>query len=775
MGSKRQRRQKQKARKQAARSRREGSVPPRTFDIEQQGRFLQIRNEPTAEDLAGLRASLIAARPGLESRVSETRERLVEILRSVDPADLVARASLTYLRFDPNTYLESEDDHSPSHIEYLALQALAVGLDSPSTVHPGRAVQLTYEAIGLVRSLFSDTGMHIMLLALEESEREKKPITEYQLRARQNSLVVRGTGYPEHLERVISGCFGALDDLCARVLGFTGSDALSVHAGICKLIADRVNERTALAPERIAETTREVKRARRSGTRGMFPDWLLDLAPSKAKSEIEDMVQSWIFLDSRSLAVFTADDVAEVTGLRLEVVESCLEAFVCEPAEFDEEHHKFPAGAHPLTTKPVLRTEDGYLIPATRTVLEAIRPRMEDLLSEDSSAWETYVQHRGKFVEDEARRLLANAFPDSCSWTNIEWRSETDESDLDALVDCHELAIRLQCKSGRVTAPSRRGAPERMRDELDKLIGEAAEQHARLADSLEHYTPSALGLTDDVVQALSRPLQVEAIVTLDNVTTWATHAHQLRGIDVLPASRPVPWILSLTDLMVVADLLEGASLAHYLIRRQRLERDGRIYAYDELDWVGSYVFEGLFFDSYFEGEDPLTRLQLFTHTEDIDAWYFTRQGIRTENPAPKPSQQIPEQLEVLLRRLSAERPANWLVASLALLDGGDDWRNSWAEGVERIRSKVQTAGASDMSQMFSHLGLTIYVDHHANPAVVRTQARKYAQRKATELDRANWIVIGEGPDNKLFVVLHAGHGTSELFECFLTPNAQRPE
>ena len=496
---------------------------------------------------------------------------------------------------------------------------------------------------------------------------------------------------------------------------------------------------------------------------------------AEAKAEIAAMVQSWIFLDSRSLAVFTADEVADVTGLQLEVVKSCLEAFVCEPAEFDEEHHQLPTGAHPLTTKPVLRTEDGYLIPVTRTVLEAIRPRMEDLLRQDPSAWEAYLRHRGKFVEDEASRLLANAFPDSCSWTNIEWHSETDESDLDALVDCGELAIRLQCKSGRVTAPSRRGAPERMLDELDKLIKEAADQHHRLADALEQNAPSALGLTDDVIQALSRPMQMEAIVTLDDVTTWATHAHQLRGIDILPASRPVPWILSLTDLMVVVDLLEGASLAHYLIRRQRLERDGRIYAHDELDWVGSYIFEGLFYDSYFEGEEPLTRLQLLTYTEEIDAWYFTRQGIRTENPAPKPSQEIPEPLKLLLRRLSTERPANWLVASLALLDGGDDWRNSWAEGVERIRSKVHSVGCSDMSQTFSYLGLTIYVDHQASPSTVRSQARKFAQRKATELELANWIVIGEGPDNKLFVVLHADHGTSELFECFLTPNAQRPE
>ena len=734
MASKKQRKRKQKARRQAAQTPTEGFSPLHALDLEQQGRLLRVRNEATVEDLAGFRESLLATRPDLEARVSVTRDRLLEILRSVDPADLVARASLMYLSFDPNTYLESEDDHSPSHIEYLALQALKVGLDSSSSAHPGEAVKLTSEAIDLVRTLFSDTQTRLMLLSLEASDPEREPITEYQLRARQNSLVVRGTGYSEHLERVIAGCFGALDELCMRVLGFTARDAMSIHAGVCELITDRVNEQKAQAPERIAETTRELKRARRSGTSERFPGWLLDLPPSRAKAEIAAMVQSWIFLDSRSLAVFTADEVADMTGIQSEVVRSYLEAFVCEPTEFDEQHHGYPSGAHPLTTKPILRVGDGFLIPVTRTMLEAIRPRMEDLLREDPSARETYLRHRGKFVEDEASRLLAYAFPDSCSWTNLEWHSETDESELDALVDCGELAIRLQCKSGRVTAPSRRGAPERMLDELDKLIGEAADQHARLADALEQNGPFALGFTDDAIQALSRPLQLEAIITLDDVTTWATHAHQLRGLEILPANRSVPWILSLTDLMVVVDLLEGASLAHYLIRRQRLERDGRVFAHDELDWVGSYIAEGLFFDSYFEGEEALTQLQLFTYTEEIDAWYFTRQGIRTKNPVPKPSQEIPEPLAQLLRRLSTERPANWLLASIALLDGNSESRNRWSAGVDHIRSRVHSEGCSDVTQSSSYLGLTILVDHRVSPAVVRLRGQKYAQRKASELD-----------------------------------------
>lgn len=618
--------------------------------------------------------------------------------------------------------------------------------------------------------------MLLMFGSLERSDDPSELITDYELKVRMHSLRVRGTGYPEHLQRVITGCFAPLDDLCEQVLGFTAGNALAIHSGGAKLIACRVNERASRAPEHYEELNRELKRARRSGTSEFFPDRVLKLPPNQAKDYIAAMVQAWIFADARSLAVFTAQEVADLTGLPHELVKSFLEAFACEPTEFEPRHHELPSGAHPLTTMPVLKVAGGYLIPVPHTMLDAIRPRMEDQLSQDDSAWKKYVRHRGRFVEDEATRILADSLPGTSSWTELEWRSGANQGELDGLVDWGDMALRVQCKAGRITAPARRGAPKRMREELGELIGGAAQQHARLAHTLEQEPLSGVGFADDVARALSRPLQFEVIVTLDEVTTWATQANRLQGAEILPTDRSVPWILSLTDLMAVADLLEGASLAHYLVRRQRLERDRRIETHDELDWVGCYIAEGLYFDSFFEGEDALTGLTLLSYTEDIDAWYFTRQGARKKNPAPKPSQKIPRSLNLFLRRLARERPRNWLIASIALLDGDDESRNLWADGVERIRSKVDSQGWSNTTQMFDgRLGITLCADHRNRPATVRREAREYSQQKATEHAIPNWIVIGEGHDQKLFVLLQAEQNASEILELFLTPPVQQPQ
>jgi hypothetical protein len=132
--------------------------------------------------------------------------------------------------------------------------------------------------------------------------------------------------------------------------------------------------------------------------------------------------------------------------------------------------------------------------------------------------------------------------------------------------------------------------------------------------------------------------------------------------------------------MAVTDLLQEAELVHYLLRRQRIERDGRIEAHDELDWVGHYLAEGFYFDSYFDQETPPDVFRLLSYTEPINAWYFTREGVRMVE-APKPSQDIPKNLDLLIRRLEHERPRHWILAAIALLNGDQESRDLWHKAI----------------------------------------------------------------------------------------------
>lgn len=736
------------------------------------GRMITMRNTLSPEEHSRMVEAFVAGADDLRRKQEERRIRLLEILAEIDPIDLLARASLTYLHIDPDTYKEWESDRSPAHVEYLALQILGAGVTTSRECDPLITGRLTGEAVEIVREMFRDAQMLFIMGGIRaRRERPDDHTVDHALKTRLEALSVRGTGYTEHLIRVIHGCLDPFDDECRERLGFTATEALALTYGVADLISDRIAPLWEEAAAARSQMLVDLKRARRRGTASTaLPDWVLKLAPTEAKMQVGMLLMTWMFRDSRTLATVTPADLAGTCSLPEDTCRAILDAFACPPELFRSEFHAYPGGAHPLTHQPILKLPEGYLLPVASSMIDAIRPRMEDLLQRDSTLWDRYVAARGRFLEREATSLVRQVLPGSQSWQGIKWRSTANAgSDLDGLVAVDDLGVRLQCKAGRLSAPARRGAPDRMKRDVADLITHAAKQHHELVAALAAEGPEALGFTNGQSSALLAPLQVEMIVCLDDVTVWATEAHELRKMDALPESADVPWVLSLTDLMVIADLLHGAEFVHYALRRQRLERDGRIEAHDELDWVGHYLSEGLFFDPFFDGNDSPSVFRLLSYTEPIDAWYFTREGARTVE-APKPAQPIPEHLALLMKRLDEERPQHWLLAGVALLDGDQRSREGWDRAISHARERVPQVGWSNASQTFrGRLGITLFVDLRTPWPSIRDQVDDYCRRKAEEHDQSNWIGIGEGGSGPLFVVMVERDPAQPLASVFVDP------
>jgi hypothetical protein len=244
----------------------------------------------------------------------------------------------------------------------------------------------------------------------------------------------------------------------------------------------------------------------------------------------------------------------------------------------------------------------------------------------------------------------------------------------------------------------------------------------------------------------------EVVVCLDDVTVWSTETHKLRHLVALPETDQVPWVLSLADLMAVTDLLDGAQLVHFLTRRQRLEREGRVSAHDELDWVGNYIHDGLYFDVYFDQPSPPDVFRLLSYTEPIDAWYFARAGLIRAS-IPKPRQPLPDTVEALIRRLERDRPTHWLTAAILILNGDDESRTLIGRFMTHTIERANAAGSSNASQVFAEYGFTLWVDRSLSSPDFQRLMQAFAERKIAETQRPNWVVLGLASDGKLTVVV----------------------
>jgi hypothetical protein len=737
------------------------------LSIMRAGKNIYSKNNRSLEEhqefLTSVREEML---PRLRGNRQQLRDRLAEIFAKTDPVDLLARASFLYLTIDPNTYKESESGRSLAHMEYLALQVLPDSAKEARAVDPREAATLTSEAIEIVRELFDVEGLLLTFGQTEDPDKMNDQAYQYRARTRLESMGVRGSGYPEHLRAILLGTLGQFEADCDRLLGFTAQQSLDVTMKIVSIIEDRLQPKMQEADKARKLMLQHLPRQRRKGSPGPVPDWIVALKPSEAKWWIDALTLMWAFADARILATVTPTEIAAASGTPEANVQSFLEAFSCPPSAYNDAYHRLPVGAHPLTERPLLRVQGGYMLPVPSSMIEALRPRMEDLLQKASArVWERYAKRRADYVEQESVRRLAAALPGAIDATGLNWKSASDESDLDGLVAVDDFTLRLQGKAGRVHAPTRRGAPERMKQNLAELIKEAARQHQALAIALAHEGADAIGLRMYREALEEAPFQIEIIVCLDDVTVWSTHSHELQEIDVLPSDRPIPWILSLADLMAVTDLLQGAQLLHYLTRRLRLETIGKVVAHDELDWVGYYIDRGLYFEGMFNDEDSPSEFRLLSFTEPIDAWYFSREGFRTV-PTPKPAQPVPPSVAALINQLETEQPKHWTIGAMALLIGDDESRQLWDERLAHAISRRLTYGWSNGTQVFDEItGVTYYMDYRKPREVFGRELTAFIDDKMKSGQAPNWIAIGDPGSGQFNIVVRSEkpRGIVEVF------------
>lgn len=233
-----------------------------------------------------------------------------------------------------------------------------------------------------------------------------------------------------------------------------------------------------------------------------------------------------------------------------------------------------------------------------------------------------------------------------------------------------------------------------MDTEFRELVGEAAEQHERLATALQRDQVVLTNPDPKVMHALTEPpLQFEMIVTMEDLGLFGAQMFLLEEFGTLNPSVRLPYLVSINDLRVITDVLDGPEFVHYLARRERLNRIRRVFAQDELDYLGNYLADGLYFDDW-ASDDPDGYFRLLSFTEEFDSWYFAREGVRTTD-APKPTRKISQQGRSLIAALKTLRPPGWLVPCMAIHDWSsesqDQFDLQWKAAMARAHDKGESS------------------------------------------------------------------------------------
>lgn len=715
-------------------------------DFARFGRHIVLSPTDSQEDLRQLREALWNAVPELEQQQEDLRQELLATLHQADPFELLMQFAIPYLQIDPNTWREWESDRLPAHVEYLAIQALSLDPQSfpPRHLDPRDLHTYIQRAAEIVQKLFQIHIDKLQRTTLLDPHSDLSP-TERELRARslKSSTLVRYSAYENHLIEILRGIFNHFSADLDTLVGFSIEDALSIAKAVQRLTVGTVNERLDYAHHYSRDLLKRVKKQRRKTQSSGDPevDALAKLSPTEAKARASALATAWSLYGAREHTAISPEQLSADAGVDADRVASFLNLFTAQVEDLQMQHHAMPAPTHPLQSRPLLADGDAILAPVPQDLVFALLPRLEEEIHKDNAAWEAYQDARGEYVEDETRRVFTESLSGAQAWSRLTWSSSERQGELDVLISYDSATLRVQCKGGRITPSARRGGILRLRSDLDKLVGEGVRQNSDLRESLADSGANEIGLHEQA-SAFEAALQFDVVVTLEDLQPYTADAYKLWDFGTLAPSTPMPWIVSIADLLVIADLLPGTQLIHYLCRRDKLNRWGRVLAQDELDWAGNYLLDGLYFDESLSDPEGPQLIQLLSHTEAIDNWYFYEVGertVRTHKPAYRP----PGRAGELLSRLEEERPLQFVLAACVIWDWSRESHAEFSSMMEEGLRRADAEGAASVSLGFQEYGFSWGLVQGGDPADVQSLA-EYLAGLDRGADFPLWVAVSEG-------------------------------
>ena|GEM_PF-1079952 len=644
------------------------------------------------------------------------RENVTEIARAIEQADAFDVIELMRLRETPmllDGYRESLADQMPAAVELIGLVLLARGhrvADGANVrgANPAKSIPDFHERTGLLFSVAQFTR-------LQEGEQQKYgPLTSLAATYVGHELSVRFKQYAHFHDSLNDELFASkhLGTLLLDILGFSYEDFLEVRQAIHSVYL----EKFFAARDLLGEVSQEWSDG---GRKPQSPTRI-----AQGRTAVEDLM----FFPGRR-ASFTVEEIASASGVASERVERILTRFSVEflsRADPVVAVSAFLAGDSPFKTASLIKDGEGNYISLNVPIgTDCFRQVVEAERKLDPTKWRRYERRRVAVSEESAVGYLESLLGTKASAENLKYfrpnpgvdpsrlgpsatqiTSFAEQTEADALFVVEDVAICVEVKGRSVSSQARGGHVQRLSADLRATVGEATDQALRLEELIR--LNGGLWREDQTWLDLSSIREVRSVaICLDDIGPLATALDELVRANVLGSDR-FPWIISLHDLAVIAEVLDRpAELLLYLRRRTESEVSLKYWALDELDLFMLFLAGGLFVEpdpdrvsEEFLGvprpsgadrrryRSSAVPTRVMTHTDPLDAWIYYQEG-SSETEAAKPTFASNPAVLELVDFLQDGRKPGWFRFSADLLNLADGGQEAVSVSIQRLMSQTR--------------------------------------------------------------------------------------
>lgn len=346
---------------------------------------------------------------------------------------------------------------------------------------------------------------------------------------------------------------------------------------------------------------------------------------------------------------------------------------------------------NPIHAKPFIKLDGHHFFSAVHHLFFHLSvDLLERFISNDEALKNEYSLKKGRYLEARVEQLFKEAFPGAQILVGSIWKCPTTDKDFenDLIVLIEDFAVIVECKSGTVSLPARRGAPERLFKTLQDLIITPSEQAIRFETYLEqnkqiHEFKTRNGVVN-VIDSTKIKYYIPLGITLSTLGAIGCNLKKLidSGITKHNITELAPSI-NLTDLEVIFEILTlRAEKLHYLQRRRELEIHLHFRG-DEIDLLGFYLDHGF---NIGEAEyDDSIHIDLTLKSKVVDPYFIGKQrGKAIKKPKLKKSKYWSD----ILTKLENGSP-NWLLTSYILLNSQKEDQLKFENKLELEAKKIQ--------------------------------------------------------------------------------------
>jgi hypothetical protein len=264
--------------------------------------------------------------------------------------------------------------------------------------------------------------------------------------------------------------------------------------------------------------------------------------------------------------------------------------------------------------------------------------------------------------------------------------------EIDCLIVIDDVLIVIEAKAGGFTLQSPDTDHDAHLRTIERLIGEAFDQCARVLEYLASDGEVPLYEREAGAYVVRRRLRLTDYrmvipigLTLESFTPFSSMCKQMAEFRPMLGKHPFV-SLSVDDLFVLRRLLPtGGDLLHYLEVRQAAANVKKAFVYDEMDHLGSYIKLNRYDRIQIEKLGRKGNLLAWDgYSQEIDAYF----GGWDLKPAEPPRQKLPEPLAQVLSILETTGKTGWAEANSHLRNLSGDAREAFAQKLEYAKESL---------------------------------------------------------------------------------------